>query len=232
MTRRNRLGRLTWAALVAMTIVACGSGEDEASAPDADAASSAVDEVVAAADAAAESATEAAGDAADAAMEAAGDMADDAMGAAGDMADKAMAAAGDAVEAATGGDPCNPVLEVGDTIAFGINAMSVPSSCGSVTVTLKHTGQLPATAMGHNWVLVTADAVEAVANAGLTAGAGVNYVPPGDDRVVAATKIIGGGETTSVTFSLGDLKPGTEYAYVCTFPGHWTIMRGAFTVSG
>lgn len=129
------------------------------------------------------------------------------------------------------GDPCTLAIQAGDTIAFSTSEMSVPSSCAEVTVTLIHTGQLPAAAMGHNWVLVPQDAVDSVAMAGMSAGLEGNYVPPADDRVVAATKIIGGGESDSVTFSLAALDAGTSYVYVCTFPGHWSIMRGTFTVT-
>jgi azurin len=53
---------------------------------------------------------------------------------------------------------------------------------------------------------------------------------PDDDRIVAATDVIGGGESTSVTFSLDELEDGVDYAYVCTFPGHWSVMRGPFSV--
>ena len=51
---------------------------------------------------------------------------------------------------------------------------------------------------------------------------------PGDARVIAHTKIIGGGQTTSVTFPTSKLKKGEAYTFFCSFPGHWSIMKGAF----
>ena len=129
------------------------------------------------------------------------------------------------------GDPCTLTITAGDTIAFNTTQMSVPSSCDNVTVTLRHTGKLPAAAMGHNWVLVPADAADAVGMAGMSAGLEGNYLPAGDDRIVAATDGMGGGESDSVTFALADLADGIDYVYVCTFPGHWSVMKGTFDVT-
>ncbi len=154
---------------------------------------------------------------------------------AGDQAEQAMAdAAGtmstdDASASGDSGDPCVVDVEVGDSLAYSVDSISVPSSCASVTINLAHTGSLPKEAMGHNWVLAPADSVDAIGQAGTSAGLENNYVPD-DDRIVAATEVIGGGERTSVTFSLDDLEDGVDYAYVCTFPGHWTVMRGPFNV--
>jgi azurin len=58
-------------------------------------------------------------------------------------------------------------------------------------------------------------------------GLAANYVPANDARVIAFTKIIGGGETTSVTFPASKLTKGGDYTFICTFPGHYVIMRGA-----
>ncbi|MEM9303444.1 MAG: azurin [Pseudomonadota bacterium] len=153
------------------------------------------------------------------------------------MADKADAAAEDALlladaSDAADGDPCNVTIKVRDSIAFSTTELSVPSTCSEVSVTLEHIGQMPKTAMGHNWVLLPADDLQEIAMAAMTATAESSYIPEGEDRIVAYTKIIGGGESDTVTFSLSDLEEGTEYAYVCTFPGHWSVMRGKFTVTG
>lgn len=137
--------------------------------------------------------------------------------------DSATASAGDS------GDPCVVDVEVGDSIAYSRDSITVPSSCESVTINMAHTGSLPREAMGHNWVLVPASAVQAIGSAGGAAGMENDYLPD-DDRIVAASDLIGGGQSTSLTFSLDDLDDGTDYAYVCTFPGHWSVMRGTFTV--
>jgi azurin len=53
-------------------------------------------------------------------------------------------------------------------------------------------------------------------------------VPAGDKRVLANTKVVGGGESATVTFSTSILKKGESYMYLCTFPGHNSSMRGVF----
>lgn len=44
-------------------------------------------------------------------------------------------------------DECALVIEGNDAMQFNQTAMSVPATCKEVTVTLNHTGKLPAVAM-------------------------------------------------------------------------------------
>ncbi len=218
MTRSNDHSlRLFLAAIAALCVGACSSDKPE---PPAE-SPTAADIQEEAADA-----TEAAQDAAEQAVEDAEAVIDETLEAISEAVDPAD---GDAP--ANDGGPCELSVEVGDSIAFSVNALAAPSNCSEVTVTLTHTGKLPAAAMGHNWVLLPTDAIEAISMAGMNAGAEANYLPD-DERIVAATKIIGGGESASVTFSLDALDADTSYTYVCTFPGHWSVMRGSFTVTG
>jgi len=55
-------------------------------------------------------------------------------------------------------------------------------------------------------------------------------VKPGDTRVIAHTKVVGGGESTTVTFATSALKKGQAYKYLCTFPGHNALMNGDFLI--
>jgi azurin len=225
---------ISTALLVAATVVGCGGDQDSGDATEAtdgsDGAATVADRLepvsdvrVSADDAAAgaEESAEVTGDA----MEEAGDQGEAAMASAADT----MSTDDDSTASGEAGDPCVVNVDVGDSIAYSVDSISVPSSCESVTINLAHTGSLPQEAMGHNWVLAPADSLDAIGQAGMSAGADNEYVPD-DDRIVAATEMIGGGESTSVTFSLDDLEDGVDYAYVCTFPGHWSVMRGPFTV--
>jgi azurin len=130
--------------------------------------------------------------------------------------------------AAAADDKCKLEITGNDMMQYDKKELAVPADCASVTVTLHHAGKLPAAAMGHNWVLVSTPDLTAVANAGMSAGLAANYVPEGDKRVLAHTKIVGGGESTSVTFATSVLKKGGDYSYLCTFPGHNALMRGKF----
>lgn len=125
---------------------------------------------------------------------------------------------------------CEIDVEVGDALAYNKDVIEVDGDCEQVTINLTHTGQLPAQAMGHNWVLSASSDFKDIANAGMSAGLEQNYLPSDDDRIIAATDIVGGGESTSVTFSLDQVDPDGSYTFFCSFPGHWSVMNGTFLV--
>jgi azurin len=123
---------------------------------------------------------------------------------------------------------CKVEIASTDQMTYDKKELSVAADCTQVELTLHHTGKLPAAAMGHNWVLAkTADA-QGVANDGLSAGVADDHIKKGDTRVIAHTKIIGGGQSATVTFPTSALKKGEAYTYFCTFPGHIAMMKGTF----
>ncbi len=127
-------------------------------------------------------------------------------------------------------EDCVFALGSNDAMQYDQKSITVKSSCETFTLNLTHTGKLAKNVMGHNWVLTkTADA-KIVASDGLAAGLENEYLKPGDERVIAYTKIIGGGETASVTFPVNKLKAGEAYTFFCSFPGHVAIMQGTLTL--
>lgn len=124
--------------------------------------------------------------------------------------------------------PCSVVIEGSDTMRFSLREITVPADCGEVEVSLKHSGKLPAKVMGHDWVLAKASDMSAIVNAGLAAGYSHGYLPENDKRIIAATKVVGGGESAVVKFSTSLLEQGIRYVFFCTSPGHSTSMRGSF----
>ena len=123
---------------------------------------------------------------------------------------------------------CKYEITGNDLMQYDKKEIKVGADCTSVEVTLKHIGKLPAASMGHNWVLTNTADANAVGNDGLGAGLAANYVKAGDKRVIAHTKVVGGGQTTSVKFPTSKLKKGEAYSFFCSFPGHYSIMRGTF----
>ena len=124
------------------------------------------------------------------------------------------------------GKTCALHIEGNDMMKFNVAELKVAADCTEVELTLKHVGKLPAASMGHNWVLTKTADVVAVANAGIGAGPVKNYVPDGDKRIIAHTKVVGGGESTSVKFPTSKLTKGGDYSFFCSFPGHYSMMRG------
>jgi azurin len=127
-------------------------------------------------------------------------------------------------------DPCKLALESNDQMQFSVRELVVPNECGEVEVTLRHSGKLSARAMGHDWVLAKDSDVSAIVNAGLAAGPAHGYLPEHDTRIIAATPIVGGGESATVKFATSLLQAGSRYVFFCTSPGHATVMRGKFLV--
>lgn len=100
----------------------------------------------------------------------------------------------------------------------------------TLRVVLKSIGTAPKAIMGHNFVLLKAgvDAVEF--NKASFAARETDYVPTQlRDQILAATKLVGPGETVEVTVKV-PTQPG-RYVYLCTFPGHFALgMRGVLIV--
>lgn len=125
---------------------------------------------------------------------------------------------------------CSVDVESTDQMTFNTQAISVSKSCKTFTVNLKHTGSLPKTAMGHNWVLSKTADMPGVATDGISAGPDASYLKAGDERVIAYTDLIGGGESTSVTFDVSKLAAGEDYSFFCSFPGHYSLMKGSLAL--
>lgn len=105
-----------------------------------------------------------------------------------------------------------------DTMKYSVTTITA-SPGQKITVTLKNEGNLPKTAMAHNWVLLTAGTdPNAYARLAMNAKA-TNYQPPAlAGRVIASIPLLGPQESGSVTFTAPS-SPGS-YPYLCSFPAH------------
>ncbi|MFZ2235367.1 MAG: azurin [Dokdonella sp.] len=125
---------------------------------------------------------------------------------------------------------CATEIEGNDALQYNVNSITVPSSCTDFKITLKHVGKMPVAAMGHNVVITKFADMQKVVADGMKAGLAENYVKPGDDRVIAHTNMIGGGETTSVSFPVSKIQGDGPYEFFCNFPGHAALMKGTIVV--
>ncbi len=100
-----------------------------------------------------------------------------------------------------------------------------------ITITLKNIGSMPKIAMGHNLVLLKKD-IDALAfgqKVLASGGSATNPLPKSLlGEVIAHTKLLGPGESETITFEAPKAKG--DYQYVCTFPGHFAMMRGTMEV--
>ncbi|MNQ73544.1 Azurin precursor [compost metagenome] len=85
---------------------------------------------------------------------------------------------------------------------------------------------MPAAAMGHNWVLSKTSDVQGIVTDGIAAGSANSFLKTEDTRILAHTRLIGGGESANVTFNVSKLSPDEDYTFFCSFPGHSVLMKG------
>tara|TARA_X000001036_G_scaffold430570_1_gene463453 strand:- start:2000 stop:2407 length:408 start_codon:yes stop_codon:yes gene_type:complete len=117
------------------------------------------------------------------------------------------------------------ILNSNDLMRFDKNMLLVQSG-QKITLTLNHIGKMDKLIMGHNFVLLKKD-VDVMAFAEKAVLAKKNeYIPEGDE-VIVYTKLLGGGESDTITF---DAPEKGYYTFLCTFPGHWGLMKGKLVV--
>jgi azurin len=122
-------------------------------------------------------------------------------------------------------------IQADDKMRFDVTAFEANRG-QKIRVTIKNIGTTPKFSMGHNFVLldrtVNPGNVTRFLDAASTEAAH-DYVPPGSKEVLAHSKLLGPGETDTVTFTAPQV--GGEYLYLCSFPGHYSQgTKGFMTV--
>ncbi|MEL0455761.1 azurin [Flavobacteriaceae bacterium SZ-1-7] len=120
----------------------------------------------------------------------------------------------------------NIVIIGNDAMQFNLKEIKVKAG-QKVKLTLRHIGKLDVNVMGHNFVLLKQGTdLVAFGNKAATQKEN-NYIPKGSDEVLVHTNMIGGGQVTSIEF---DAPEAGTYEFLCSFPGHYALMRGKFIV--
>lgn len=127
---------------------------------------------------------------------------------------------------ASDSDVVEITIEGNDQMRFNKDEIRVKAG-QTVRLTLKHVGKMDKAAMGHNWVLLTQGTDIPEFGGAAVSAKDNDYIPEGTDKVIAHTKMIGGGETATVEFEVPE--KGT-YDFICSFPGHYSLMKGKFIV--
>jgi azurin len=114
-----------------------------------------------------------------------------------------------------------------DMMEYSTKELKVQSGV-EVTLTMRHIGKMDLNVMGHNFVLLKSGVeIPTFSLEAANAGEPENWIPNDGKDVIAHTKMIGGGQSTSVTFTAP--AAGT-YDFICSFPGHSGLMKGKFIV--
>jgi azurin len=119
-------------------------------------------------------------------------------------------------------------INADDKMKFDVTAFDAKPG-QKISLTLKNVGTTPKFSMGHNCVVLDRNVnVQNFLDAAST-NAAHDYVPPDAKGVIAHTKLLGPGESDTVTFN-APYVPG-DYPFFCAFPGHYSQgTKGVMTV--
>lgn len=120
------------------------------------------------------------------------------------------------------------VITSNDSMQFNVREITAKPG-ETLRVKFSNLGKFHKQAMGHNWVLLQ-PMTEAAFNAFAMecAAKAPDYLPADRSAVLVHTKMLGGGESDLIEVT-APAKPGS-YPFLCTFPGHFAMMRGKFIV--
>ena len=131
-------------------------------------------------------------------------------------------------EVAPGSDQPGRPIHIKAITGLQYDKTRISASPGErISLTLENTDVMP-----HNWVMVR---YEGYTNVGEKADKMVNdpnaiakqYIPE-DRDILEFTRLLNPGESTTIHFN-APISPG-HYPFLCTFPGHWQVMRGYLIV--
>lgn len=139
-------------------------------------------------------------------------------------------AAAAAPAASSSADSSARAIEITGNDAMKFSVTEITASPGeTLRITFRNVGKMPKQAMSHNWVLLKPMTDGEVNAFGMAASAKApTYLPDDRSAIIAHTKMLGGGESDQIEVKVPST-PGT-YPYVCTFPGHFAIMKGTLVV--
>lgn len=119
----------------------------------------------------------------------------------------------------------NLTIECTDQMQFTKTELKAPA--GPIILTLKHTGKMDKAVMGHNLVILKPGTDITDFSIKSADAKATEFIPESEkSKVIAHTKLLGGGESDTIEFTL---EKGT-YDYICSFPGHSSIMKGKLIV--
>ena len=81
----------------------------------------------------------------------------------------------------------------------------------------------------HNLLIVEPGSKAEIGNQAIAMGADAVKKAPENSKILHGTKMLEAGQTEVIEFT-APANPG-DYEFVCTFPGHWTVMNGVMKVT-
>lgn len=115
-----------------------------------------------------------------------------------------------------------------DTLQYNIKEIAATPG-EKLNIELTNVGSMPKVTMAHNFVLLKAMPDADVNALAMTAASKPpEYLPDDQSKVLARTKMLGAGEKDMISVTVPN--EAGSYPFICTFPGHFTLMRGNLVV--
>lgn len=110
------------------------------------------------------------------------------------------------------------VTPKGNTMEYEVKEITAKAG-SKIKIIMNNTATAPG--MEHNVVVLkSADKIQEVGMAAMQAAP--TYIPQ-NDAIIAATPIAKPGQKTEIILTV---PAAGDYPYICTFPGHWAMMKG------
>jgi azurin len=121
------------------------------------------------------------------------------------------------------------VIEITGNDQMKFSVEKIEAKAGEMLkVVLTNAGMLPKEVMGHNWVLLKAGTDLTAFGSAAALAKDTGFIPAAmKDQVIASIPILGPKEKGEITFKA---PAAGDYTFICSFPGHFTLMKGTLTV--
>lgn len=118
------------------------------------------------------------------------------------------------------------MLFASDNMVFNAQEITVFEH-QEITLILSHTGKSHKNTMGHNFVLLEEGVVISEFGREASKFQQRDYIPEDTSKIIVHTRLLSGGESDTIKFKA----PAKGiYPYLCSFPGHYSVMKGKFIV--
>ncbi len=125
---------------------------------------------------------------------------------------------------------CKIDISGSDMMKFDTNEINIDKNCEKIDINLKHSGKLPVNAMGHNIVILESNNLQKViSKINMAHGIEKGFMPEMEE-VLFKSKMIGGGEETTLELDPKVFLSEKEYIFICSFPGHFALMKGKLNI--
>ena len=127
-------------------------------------------------------------------------------------------------------EDCKIDVSGSDMMKFDTSEINIDNNCEKFIINLKHSGKVPVNAMGHNIVILESSNLQKViSKINMSHGIEKGFMPEMEE-VLFKSKMIGGGEQTTLELDTSVFTSGNEYIYICSFPGHFALMKGKLNI--